>query len=91
MKIMVTGGGGFAGLSQHYEVDTQTSPAGPALEAALASNDFFEAPDPPGTIGADIPRWTITAIGDGRQRSLSFAEDAPSPWLDLLNLIRAAA
>jgi hypothetical protein len=41
MKITATGGGGFAGLSQHFEVDTDISPAGPALEAALASSGFF--------------------------------------------------
>ena len=35
MKITASGGGGFAGIGERYEVDTQTSPAGPALEAAL--------------------------------------------------------
>lgn len=91
MKVTATGGGGFAGIVQRFEVDTRTSPAGPALEAGVAAAGFFDAPDPPESLGADLPRWTITVQADGRQRSLSFTEDAPSPWLDLLNLLRAAA
>jgi hypothetical protein len=90
MKITASGGGGFAGIVQRFEVDTQTSPAGPALEAAVASAGFFEASDPPESVGADLPRWTLTVLADGRQRSLNFSEDTPSPWLDLLNLLRAA-
>lgn len=91
MKITATGGGGYAGLSQHYEVDTQTSPAGPALEAALASSDFFNAPDQPAPVGADLGRWTITVSDGARQRSQSFIESGGPPWQDLLDLIRSAA
>jgi hypothetical protein len=90
MKITATGGGGFAGIVQRFEVDTQASPAGPALEAAVAAAGFFDAPDPPESVGADLPRWTIAVLAEGRQRSVSFGEDAPSPWLNLLNLLRAA-
>ena len=91
MKITASGGGGFAGIGEHYEVDTLTSPAGPALEAALAAAGFFDAPEPPDQLGADLPRWTLTAVGDGRQRSLEFTENTPSPWLDVLNLLRSAS
>ncbi|XLZ72853.1 protealysin inhibitor emfourin [Massilia sp. SR12] len=92
MKITASGGGGFAGLLQHFEVDTATSPAGPALEAALVSVGFFGAEaDENSVIGADLGRWTITA-DDGRQRhSLSFVETGAPPWQDLLDLIRSAA
>ncbi len=92
MKITATGSGGFAGLAQHFEVDTQTSPAGPALEAALASCGFFSASGDAGdALGADLGRWTITA-DDGRQRhSLSFVETGAPPWQNLLDLIRSTA
>ena len=90
MKITAEGGGGFAGMVQRYEVDTRISPAGPALEAAVAAGGLLDAPEPPEVIGADLPRWTLTLLADGRQRTLHFTEDTPSPWLDLLNLLRAA-
>lgn len=92
MKITASGGGGFAGLQQRFEVNTETSPVGPALEAALASVGFFSAEtDENSVIGADLGRWTITA-DDGRLRhSISFVETGAPPWQDLLDLIRSAA
>ena len=92
MKITATGGGGFAGLGQHFEVDTDASPAGPALEAALASSGFFASGDD-GEIplGADLGRWTITADDGRRRHSLSFVETGAPPWQNLLDLIRSAA
>ncbi|MYN01452.1 hypothetical protein GTP41_04995 [Pseudoduganella sp. DS3] len=92
MKIVASGGGGFAGLQQHFEVNTTTSPLGPALEAALVSVGFFGAEtDENSVIGADLGLWTITA-DDGRQRhSISFVETGAPPWQDLLDLIRSAA
>lgn len=92
MKITASGGGGFAGLQQHLEVDTSTNPAGPALEAELASSGFFVSETTENeAIGADLGRWTITA-DDGRQRhSLSFIETGAPPWQNLLDLIRSAA
>jgi hypothetical protein len=92
MKITANGAGGFAGLSQHFEVDTDTSPAGPALEAALASSGFFASGDASGdAVGADLGRWTITADDGRRRHSLSFVETGAPPWQDLLDLIRSAA
>lgn len=92
MKITASGEGGFAGLSQHFEVDTDASPAGPALEAALASSGFFAAEDSAGdAIGADLGRWTITADDGRRRHSLSFVETGAPPWQNLLDLIRSAA
>jgi uncharacterized 2Fe-2S/4Fe-4S cluster protein (DUF4445 family) len=92
MKITANGAGGFAGLSQHFEVDTDTSPAGPALEAAHASSGFFASGDASGdAVGADLGRWTITADDGRRRHSLSFVETGAPPWQDLLDLIRSAA
>ena len=92
MKITATSGGGFAGLRQHFEVDTLTSPAGPALEAALASSGFFTSAEnflP--QIGADLGHWTVTADDGRRRHSLSFVETGAPPWQNLLDLIRSAA
>lgn len=92
MKITATGGGGFAGLRQQFEVDTETSPAGPALEAALASSGFFTSSENISLpIGADLGHWTITADDGRRRHSLSFVETGGPPWQNLLDLIRSAA
>ena len=92
MKITATGAGGFAGLSQHLEVDTDTSPAGPALEAALASSGFFTSGENISLpIGADLGHWIITADDGRRRHSLSFVETGGPPWQNLLDLIRSAA
>jgi hypothetical protein len=92
MKITATGSGGFAGIAQHFEVDTETSPAGPALEAALASSGFFASGDSAeAPLGADLGRWTITADDGRRRHSLSFVETGAPPWQNLLDLIRSAA
>ncbi len=95
MKITASNGGGFAGITRFHEVDTAVSPAGPALEAALAAAQFFAAPvaGEPEAIGADLSRWTITVDSGGRRHSVSFAEDG-SPgsqrWRGLLDSILAA-
>ena len=96
MKISATSSGGFAGLSEHYEIDTAASAKGKSLEAALAGSGFFAAKADAASevIGADIPRWTITVDADGRRHTLSFAEDgsaANGQWQNLVAQIRAAA
>lgn len=94
MKINATSSGGFAGLAQHYEVDTDASPAGRALEQALKTHNYFAAPPAAAPIGADLLQWTLTFDDAGRQRSVSFVEDgqpANAPWQELLAQIRAAA
>jgi hypothetical protein len=91
MKITASGGGGFAGLSQHFEVDTDASPFGPALEAELASSGFFTAGESAeAPLGADLGRWTITADDGRRRHSLSFVETGAPPWQNLLDLIRSS-
>jgi hypothetical protein len=98
MKITASGSGGFAGLSEHYTVDTAASAAGPALEAAVDDSGFFAAAAAtqaaPAVVGADLMRWTITVDGGDRSQTLSFAEDGKAGsarWRDLLAQIRAAA
>lgn len=94
MKISATAQGGFAGIGEHYEVDTSTHPGGKALEAALAGQQFFQAADGAPAVGADMRRWTITADDDGHVHSVSFYEDGrpdSQRWQSLLNHIRAAA
>ncbi len=78
MKITATSSGGFAGLGEHYEIDTQASAQGRALEAVLDDSGFFAARAGAAeeVVGADLPRWQITAsAADGRSRTVSFVED----------------
>lgn len=95
MKISARSSGGFAGLSEQYEIDTQAHPAGPRLEAELASSGFFTHPQAIGEqVGADIPQWHISVDAPTARRTITFAEDG-SPenarWQQLLTQIRASA
>jgi len=95
MIITATSSGGFAGLAQRHTVDTATSPAGPALAAAVAETGFFDAvPTVAATaLGADLLRWTITIEADGRRHSVTFTQDgspASAAWERLLARILAA-
>ena len=91
MKVSVKGGGGFAGIAQHYEIDTARIAQGEAIEALLQNLDFFRVPDPPVPVGADIPHWEIT-VDDGRQcRTVRFAEDggpACAQWKPVIEGVR---
>ena len=94
MKISASSSGGFAGLHEHYEIDTQTHPAGHTLEAALANSGFFngnQAGEP--AVGADMVRWRITVEAPDARRTISFAEDGSAEntrWQNLVAQIRAA-
>jgi hypothetical protein len=92
MKITATGSGGFAGTVQRHAVDTGSSAAGPALEAAVRDSGFFDAPAGPEPVGADLQRWTIQIEDHGRSHSLLFADGSPDAahWQPLLALILAA-
>ena len=95
MKISATGGGGFAGLTEHHQgIDTETLTNGKAIEAMLATMQFFQsaADATPEAVGADIPRWRITVSDGAQHHTVSFAEDgspASAPWTNLLAQIRA--
>ncbi|APA69973.1 MULTISPECIES: protealysin inhibitor emfourin [unclassified Janthinobacterium] len=95
MKISARSSGGFAGLSEHYEIDTQAHPAGRNLEAALASSGFFTQDQAAGVqVGADIPQWSITVDAPAARRTITFAEDGSAEnarWQQLVAQIRASA
>lgn len=95
MKISATSSGGFAGLREHYEIDTEAHPAGHAIEAALAGAGFFtDAHDTVAPVGADIPLWRITVEAPDARRTVTFAEDggqAAARWQSLVAKIRASA
>ena len=95
MKISAHSSGGFAGLSEQYEIDTQAHPAGPGLEAALASSGFFTQPQATDEqIGADSPHWQITVDAPTARRTITIAEDGSAEnarWQQLLTQIRASA
>ncbi len=96
MKISATSSGGFAGLSEHYDIDTETSAAGRALETVVANSGFFEDADDAATepVGADMQRWRISIDDHGRQHTVSFVEDGAADkgrWQSLISQIRALA
>lgn len=95
MKISASSSGGFAGLHEHYEIDTQTHPAGHTLEAALASSGFFHGSQAAeAAVGADMVFWRITVESPDARRTISFAEDGSaqySRWQNLVAQIRAAS
>ncbi|OEZ48310.1 hypothetical protein JAB1_33650 [Janthinobacterium sp. MP5059B] len=95
MKISARSSGGFAGLSEQYDIDTQAHPDGPGLEAALASSGFFTHSQATGQqVGADIPQWQITVDAPTARRTITFAEDGSAEnarWQQLLTQIRASA
>lgn len=95
MKILATSSGGFAGLREHYEIDTEAHPAGHAIEAALAGAGFFtDAPPAAAPVGADIPLWSITVEAPDARRTITFAEDggpASARWQSLVARLRASA
>ncbi|MFC0133909.1 protealysin inhibitor emfourin [Massilia eurypsychrophila] len=93
MKITATGGGGFSGRAEHYELDTGRIEQGAALEALLRDLDFFAAA-PPQPVGADIGRWAITVADGAREHTVRFAEDGSAdsaPWQSLLSQLRNLA
>lgn len=100
MKISATSSGGFAGLREHYEIDTEAHPAGHALEVALAGCGFFSqgpgdaAAGAEAPVGADIPQWRITVDAPDARRTLTFADDGgahAARWQPLVAKIRASA
>lgn len=95
MKISARSSGGFAGLSEQYDIDTQAHPAGASLEAALASSGFFTHDQAANDqVGADIAQWHITVDAPAARRTLTFAEDGSAEnarWQQLVAQIRASA
>lgn len=99
MKISATSSGGFAGLREHYEIDTRAHPAGQALEAALAGSGFFTAAPTSAMaqdsepLGADIAQWRITVEAPEARHTVTFAEDGSvdtARWQNLVAKIRAS-
>lgn len=94
MKISASGSGGFAGLAEHFELDTTRVDNGKAIEELLRNLDFFRSSAPAADhIGADIPRWDITVADAGRARTISFLDDGSAesqPWQALLAQLRSA-
>ncbi len=93
MKISATGGGGFAGQTAHFDVDTSQVPNGRTIETIVSDIDFFSRP-PTEAVGADMVRWNITIDDGPRTHTVTFAEDGSAesaPWQTLLAHIRAAS
>jgi hypothetical protein len=91
MRITARAGGGFAGRTERFELDTGCHRDGQAIETLLERLGFFgEAPACP--VGADLVRWEITADDGQRCRTVTLAEDdLPSPgWQALIAHLRAS-
>ncbi len=94
MQIVATGEGGFAALSERFDVDTAAVPGGKEIEAALDDIGFFtsSADATPDAIGFDLVRWRISVSDADRNNSVTFVEDgsaAAAPWQELVLLIKA--
>jgi hypothetical protein len=92
MKITATVSGGFAGLTEKYEIDTslQSSAATKKLEKSIEEINFFQTPEnlQEELIGADMMRWKITISDGDRQHSVSFIEDGSAQIIDWKKLIQ---
>ncbi|MGJ7914946.1 protealysin inhibitor emfourin [Massilia sp. LXY-6] len=91
MKITAHASGGFAGRAERFELDTGRHRDGRAIESLLARLDFFGAL-PACPVGADLPRWEITADDGQRCRTVTLAADeVPSAgWQALIDHLRAS-
>jgi len=84
MKISVKRTGGYAGLAEHVAaIDTAQLAAAAAqqVEQTLQSIGFFDLPATISgdTIGADLPRYEITANEGEQQHTVTFFCDDESP------------
>lgn len=98
MKIQATVSGGYAGLTESYQVDTSENPTPGkrALEQALEKIGFFQAAAELQSelIGSDMMRWKINVLDGDRQHTVAFVEDGSEQikaWQDLLMQIKALA
>ena len=90
MKISARACGGFAGLAEAYDLDTEAHPAGGDVESLLGRLDFFSAA-PACPVGADLPRWEITVEDGERCRSVLVLDDGAvdaAGWPALLEHLR---
>ena len=92
MKITATVSGGFAGLTEKHEVDTnvQSSADTKKLEKLIEEINFFQIPEnlQEELIGADMMRWKITVSDGNRQHSVSFIDDGSAQIIDWQKLIQ---
>lgn len=96
MKINATVSGGFAGISESYQVDTSEnpSPGKRVLEQAIEKIGFFQAQAQlqPEWIGSDMMRWQLSVDDGQRRHTVSLVEDGSAQiaaWQDLIGQIKA--
>jgi hypothetical protein len=93
MKITARTSGGFDGRATCYQLDTEKLSSGKLIETLLHQLDFFNA-SPGCPVGADIPRWEISAADGSRQHTVTLADDgsaSSAEWQPLLAHLRGAA
>lgn len=75
MEIRIRQTGGFAGELDLGSVETsRLGDRGKRIERLVAALQSRSAPQP-GSIGADLPRYRITVVEGGRERTLDRADE----------------
>jgi hypothetical protein len=90
MQITVMRSGGFAGITEELgAVATETlGEDGLELERLVSEARFFELPSElPGDAGADMFRYEVTVVEEGRSHTVAYSgegDDAPEPLRQLV-------
>ncbi len=93
MKISVRQSGGYAGVPIDLgTADTAHSANGPHLEALVKQAGFFALPAEVAgdTVGADLPRYTLTVSDVGRDHTVTFTdggEPTANPLREIVRLV----
>lgn len=95
MRIRVQRSGGYAGISEELAaVDTdQLDPeVGKRIEQLVDQVGFFALPaEQAAGVGADFFRYEVSVIDDGRQHTVSFADDGSAETEPLRRLVEAVS
>lgn len=88
MKVSVKRTGGYAGVSDSFDVDTAQidGAVGQQIEQMIQSIGFFSFPADATGVGADMMRYEITVDDGQRQHTIAFSDDGspqiqPLKWL----------
>ncbi len=93
MEIKVTRSGGFAGATEELgAVTTETlGDEGRELERLVSGSKFFELPpELPGEAGADLYRYEVSVVDEGRSHTVAYTgedEAAPEPLRQIIEKV----
>ena len=89
MKVTVKRSGGYAGISDSFNVDTEKidGAARQQIEQMVQSIGFFSFPADAAGVGADLMRYEITVDDGHRQHTLAFSDDGSPQTEPLKRLV----